>query len=392
MPSSAFVTARTCRTVPSPSRSYERWGERFLDRMVGVFALAIVDRLRGGVLLARDHVGDRPLVVHERARSAGIRLQRSRPERVRGSRSRARRSAGRPRFSRPHIPRSKPQFVASVASSGDGGLGRCRRRPKVALVGARSTRGRRRQLPGSTSIAFARRSTRSVAAMLRSSGGVCSAVSGGLDSTSVAATAARALAGSPLRTYTLAPPIGWEGPVSPGWDADESGLVLDLADMHPNIDPVFLREANLARLFTLQGEFWERGGAPFFEPCNALWANVMFERVVRDGSNVQLVGESGNAFFSADGPQWLLALLRRGRVLEAGRESLAWHRASGQLAPVTFRELLPELLPRGFRRWVDRLRGGRALRRWRSRTPLREEIAADLDLSSLCQCSTTSDV
>jgi asparagine synthase (glutamine-hydrolysing) len=44
--------------------AYECWGEGFLDRMIGAFALAIVDRRRSGVL-ARDHEGDRPLVVHE---------------------------------------------------------------------------------------------------------------------------------------------------------------------------------------------------------------------------------------------------------------------------------------------------------------------------------------
>jgi len=55
VPDSAFVLA-----------GYERWGEAVLDRMVGEFALAIVDRRRGGVLVARDHVGTRPLVIHER--------------------------------------------------------------------------------------------------------------------------------------------------------------------------------------------------------------------------------------------------------------------------------------------------------------------------------------
>ena len=106
--------------------------------------------------------------------------------------------------------------------------------------------------------------------MLRREGELCTSVSGGLDSTSVTATAARALQGSTLRTYTVAPPLGWDGPTLPNWDADESPLIADLAEMHPNLDPVILREVEVARLFTLQEELWEIGGAPFtirVTPC-----------------------------------------------------------------------------------------------------------------------------
>lgn len=43
--------------------AYLRWGEGFLQRLVGEFALAIVDSSRGSLLLARDPVGTRPLYV-----------------------------------------------------------------------------------------------------------------------------------------------------------------------------------------------------------------------------------------------------------------------------------------------------------------------------------------
>lgn len=44
--------------------AYRRWGRKFVSRLHGEFAFAIVDEQKGGVLLVRDHAGRRPLVVH----------------------------------------------------------------------------------------------------------------------------------------------------------------------------------------------------------------------------------------------------------------------------------------------------------------------------------------
>jgi asparagine synthase (glutamine-hydrolysing) len=40
---------------------YEEWGEGFLERLNGMFALAVYDRRNARILLARDHVGIKPL-------------------------------------------------------------------------------------------------------------------------------------------------------------------------------------------------------------------------------------------------------------------------------------------------------------------------------------------
>src|ERR1043165_1221513 len=42
--------------------AYEEWGERFLDRMRGMYAFAIRDRRNGTIFLARDRFGIKPLV------------------------------------------------------------------------------------------------------------------------------------------------------------------------------------------------------------------------------------------------------------------------------------------------------------------------------------------
>jgi asparagine synthase (glutamine-hydrolysing) len=42
-------------------KAYDRWGEDFVDHLVGMFALAIVDGRRNRVVLARDRLGIKPL-------------------------------------------------------------------------------------------------------------------------------------------------------------------------------------------------------------------------------------------------------------------------------------------------------------------------------------------
>ena len=48
-------------------KAYHRWGDRFVDRLVGMFAFAIVERDSGRVLLGRDRLGIKPLYLTEDA-------------------------------------------------------------------------------------------------------------------------------------------------------------------------------------------------------------------------------------------------------------------------------------------------------------------------------------
>jgi asparagine synthase (glutamine-hydrolysing) len=363
--------------------AYERLGEGFLERIVGSFAMAIVDRRRGGILLVRDHIGERPLVVHERfgvVAFASNALALTELEEV-----------GHELDSR--------WATEILALAYDTQLTPVRGvrwlpRASAAWIDARGLREWRwwdpdphefdeidpdeheQRLRSSLEAA--------VSARLRSSGRVCTSLSGGLDSASVTATAARICHETELRTYTVAPRIGWDGPAPPGWDADESPLVADLADVQPNLDSVILRETSAAPIFSLQEPLWELGGVPQHNPCNALWIRTMIERAVGDGYQVQLGGDAGNGFFSADGPEWLAVLLRRGRILELSRESQSWARVRGQGLSVTLRrELLPHLLPPRIVACVRRSRGRSSrAESWISATAMRENMASDFDFAS----------
>ena len=48
-------------------KAYHHWGDRFVDRLFGMFAFAIVERDSGRVLLGRDRLGIKPLYITEDA-------------------------------------------------------------------------------------------------------------------------------------------------------------------------------------------------------------------------------------------------------------------------------------------------------------------------------------
>src|SRR5262245_16826495 len=69
--SSLGISTSELRAMPDSMlafRLFDRWGERAFERMVGVFAIIIMDLRDGRLLCARDHMGLRGLHYH---RSAG---------------------------------------------------------------------------------------------------------------------------------------------------------------------------------------------------------------------------------------------------------------------------------------------------------------------------------
>jgi asparagine synthase (glutamine-hydrolysing) len=364
VPDSAFVLA-----------GYERWGHGLLGRLVGEFALAVVDRRNGGVLLARDHVGARPLVIHERRDAiafASNALALTHFEGV-GHALDVRRAA---------------EVLALAYSSERTFVEGVRWLPPATALWVGATTRRWtwwRPDPAQVMLASPEEHERAlretfdqaVGARLRSTGAIGVSMSGGLDSTSTAATAARQLSPTPVQTYTSAPVPGWSGPARPGADADESPLVRALAKLHSNIAAGFVHVTRGECLVSIQDQLWELGAGPIRNPCNLLWVLAILRRARTDGVTTLLTGARGNVCFSADGPDWLAVLLREGRLTAALREVAAWIRSP--------RAIVSSLLPSGVPRFVRKARGrpNRILVDWIASIPLRPEITADLDLPAL---------
>jgi asparagine synthase (glutamine-hydrolysing) len=318
--------------------AYERWGEGCLDRLSGEFAFAIADARRGGVLIARDQVGVRPLQVHRRRGVVGFAttaLAMSALEGVGHELDRV--TVGEWLALDVATERTFLSGVASLPA------GHCawidadgpRRRPYWSLDPDRVVE---LDSPGAYAAELRETFDAAVERRLPAGAPVGVLLSGGLDSTSVAATAARLRPQEPIRTYTSVPPPGWSGPTLGGAEADESRLVRDLAAWHPNLEPAFI-SGDSGPLLSSYDELFAAGSPPPRNPCNELWVTEAQRRAAADGVRTLLTGARGNAFFSADDPFWLAALLLRGRLGAAGREIAALGARAGA------RQLARQLVP-----------------------------------------------
>lgn len=361
--------------------AYERWGASLVDHVSGSFALAILDRRRGGLLLVRDHAGARYLATYE---GNGVLAFAS----------------------------------TSLALTGFAGVGHDLDldRAAEAMLLAYGTdrtfvRGVRSVLPGTAmwidgdgvrawrwwlaqelpirdagsldAHASALRDVLEVAVRSTLDGAerAGALLSGGLDSTSVVAVAAGQLAPEPLRSYTSVPPPDWSGPTRRGWIPDERFAVEALAKRLANLEPEFLDVA-FGPLFDLHEGLWELGSAPVRNPMNMIWVCDAYERAAVAGVDVMLTGAAGNLAFSADGPLWLIELARRGRLIRVLREaSLRATAFDRSVATVLKRYVLAQVLPGLRRRWAER-RGVDPLTDLIGATAIHPERLASMDLAS----------
>lgn len=193
-----------------------------------------------------------------------------------------------------------------------------------------------------------------VAASLPSAGDVGATLSGGLDSTTVTATAAGILQpqGRWIDALTHVPLPGAVDE-HPAWEPDDSPYVRALVAAVPGIRQADV--VNTARVRPVQAEAWfhERTWHPSGNPANQAWLNEIVRRTEARGHGLLLTGTAGNATFSrprqgivrglAAEHAWP-ALLREVRRRHA--EGLALRRAG--------REVLRDVLPP---RLIARLRG-----------------------------------
>ncbi|MFN0182028.1 MAG: asparagine synthetase B family protein [Gemmatimonadales bacterium] len=158
-------------------------------------------------------------------------------------------------------------------------------------------------------------------------------LSGGLDSASVAAVAARELAeqGRRLQAFHAAPRSDYAGPSRRGWVTDESADVAAIAERHRNLDLEVVRPDGATMLADLDRSF-PMTHAPPRNPANITWFDEIYRLASARGAGVLLVGHAGNATISYGGLRTLRQWARQGEWGHLWREVRAHARLTSQPA------------------------------------------------------------
>ena len=218
---------------------------------------------------------------------------------------------------------------------------------------------------------------RAVHRQMRSAHPIGCYLSGGLDSSSVAALTARALAekGQRLAAFTQIPREGFVGPVPAGRYADETPYVEAICATLGNIDVTYIRNnevddfADLERLFLVLE-------APVRNPTNLGWLLAITRIARAQGRRVLLGGQYGNFTISWSGWSQAADHLLHGRLITAYRQWHQYYRNSPDSRSVVFRKLFIEpLAPEKIANWAHRRRHGPG-KPWIKHAAIRTEYAA----------------
>ena len=294
--------------------AFERWDIACLDRIVGDFAFALWDAALRRLVLARDMLGQRPLHFH---RAPGFFAFASMPKGP---------------HALPEVPYAPDEeriaeVLALMPEHGPhsffAGIGRVE--PGHVMVVTpetdrsdgywRPSRGPLRLRDRDAYVEAARELfDRAVADRLRGAREVGSHLSAGLDSSSVAVTAARLLRpqGGRVVAFTSVPPDGYDGTGFGDALIDEGPLAAAVAATHSNIEHVRVPPSDRSPIDDLNLSFlmYER---PIINPCNADWLHSINHAARARGLRVMLTGQLGNMGLSYAGTERLAELIRAGQ-------------------------------------------------------------------------------
>lgn len=334
----------------------ERWGEAALPRFIGDFALVLWDKEKHRLLLACDHMGMRTLYYHRGADFVAFATTYPALLALPG----VPKKLDEPYLAdflilnTPHPQTTFYQGIqrlpsASAAIFDTGGL-------RLHRYWSPEPQSRLRLSSDEEYVEAAREQLdRAVACRLRAKDGIAATMSGGLDSSAVAASAARLLAGRPLLALTSIPPSGIElPPAPPGCYNDERPYVQAIAAHHTNMSPVLASSLAPHWIDTDPTPFFEAGGIPARSISNIGWFSPGYEAVSNSGIRVLLTGEGGNPAWSWDGMRSLSNMFRQGRWLKLASElsQVSRHRPYDRSWKSMLRaEVLAPLLPPSIGRW-----------------------------------------
>ena len=294
--------------------AWHRWGQDCLHHLVGAFCFAVWNARDQRLFLARDHVGYRPVFLH---RSAHCFAFASMPKGL----------LALPSIATALDERQLALQLALLPLTANGTLftgidrlppGHC---ASIDRGGVRLTQywnvanAPEVRLPSDAQYveAFRERFDTAVHAQLRSTTEIASHLSGGLDSSTVAATAARLLAGQDreLLAMTSVPHRRFGGEIA-GKFGDEGPAAAALAAMYPNMRHLLI-DSRRQRFLDVIEKNSSLDDGPVFNPTNGMWINAIRDEVRAHGIQVLLVGQFGNAAISYHGLVAFSEWFRRGQ-------------------------------------------------------------------------------
>jgi asparagine synthase (glutamine-hydrolysing) len=217
---------------------------------------------------------------------------------------------------------------------------------------------------------------------MRSAHPVGCMLSGGLDSSSVALLAARALAGKNQRlaAFTGVPRRGFDGAVPDGSYADETPYVEAIREATGNIDVTYVHNDACSDCAELERFFHVLEG-PVRNPTNLGWVLAILRLARAQGRRVLLGGLHGNHTVSWSGWSQAAAHLKGGHLLTALRQWHLYYRRTPYSHWVALRKLLLEpLVPARVSDWADRRRCGDPA--WRAHSAIRPDFAAAMEVEA----------
>ncbi|WBY07995.1 asparagine synthase-related protein [Sphingomonas sp. 7/4-4] len=323
------------RTLPDAGfvmRAWERWREACFAHLYGDYAIALWDTAERKLFLARDAVGGRPLHYH---RGDGFFAFATMPKGL---------------HALPEVPLAPDairtaELLVLMPEWGPRSFfeGVSRVEPgQIVIVDAKEQRAHRHWHPpttgndrwqlGDAAEAMRAELDRAVAARLRGGDGRIGAhLSAGLDSSAVAATAARLLAptNGQVVAFTSVPREGYAGEAPDARIGDEGPLAAKTAALYSNIQHLLIRPDGGSTF-----DNWDRDfllhDRPLVNPCNQRWINAINAEAQRRGLKVMLTGAMGNATLSYAGTELLPELAARFRWIALSRE-IAALAASGSM-------------------------------------------------------------
>jgi asparagine synthase (glutamine-hydrolysing) len=300
-------------------RAYEKWGADCASHLIGAYAFALCDVRERSVFLARSAMGERSLFYFETSRLLAFA------------------SAPKGLFALPFVPREvNRQNIADflVFAAGEpgtsyfSGINRLQAGHSMLVREGRIACRRFRGIDTGREIRFSRDGDyvdafnalfdRVAADQLRSLTPVGVWLSGGLDSTTIAASAAARLKreGKRLHTFTAVPPADFRGTLAKGWYADETPLVHAMARRYENLDTHFIVPDGRFYLDNLAA-FFAAGEAPLLGAAHLNWVMALQQEAGRQNARVLLTGIPGNFTISYDGESLMAQRVREWKWKQA---------------------------------------------------------------------------